>query len=74
MKKGDLVKLKGDDTGWFGYGIIIKCDGSRLVKVLWSEDAMNGRNNNPDPFVDANDDWLWNTNLVLVKECKDSAI
>ena len=68
MKKGDLVKLKGDDTGWFGYGIIIECDGSRLVKVLWSEDAMNGRSCNPDPLVDPNDDWLWNTNLILVQE------
>ena len=68
MKKGDLVKLKGDDTGWFGYGIIIKCDGPRLVKVLWSENALFDTSGNSDPFVSLDDDWLWNTNLVLIQE------
>ena len=64
MRKGDLVRLKGDHDNWFGPGIVVELNGSRLCKVLWSKDF--GSTGNPDPVVYSDDDWIWNTNLEII--------
>ncbi len=62
MKKGDLVKLKGDNHDWFGAGIVVELDGSRMCKVLWSKSFSTKDISYPD------DELIWNTNLELINE------
>ena len=63
MKKGTLVKLKGDDEAWFGYGLVVELSGSRMCRVLWTKD-FGADNNNPS----LDDDWIWNSNLIVIQE------
>jgi hypothetical protein len=71
MKKGTLVKLKGDDGGWFGYGLVVELSGSRMCRVLWTQDFGA---ENTDPFLDPKDDWIWNSNLVAIQEPETKTI
>ena len=71
MKKGTLVKLKGDDGGWFGYGLVVELNGSRMCRVLWTADSINENN---DPFLDPENDWIWNCNLVVIQEPEPKTI
>tara|TARA_R110001599_G_scaffold73776_2_gene203919 strand:- start:2458 stop:2667 length:210 start_codon:yes stop_codon:yes gene_type:complete len=63
MKKGTLVKLKGDDEAWFGYGLVVELSGSRMCRVLWTKDFVTDNNN---PSLD--DDLIWNSNLIVIQE------
>mgnify|MGYP003640641924 CR=1 FL=1 len=65
MKKGTLVKLKGDAGGWFGYGLVVELSGSRMCRVLWTKDFVT---NCDDPFLNVDDDLIWNSNLVVIQE------
>jgi len=71
MKKGTLVKLKGDDDAWFGYGLVVELRGSRMCRVLWTKDFVT---NNNDPFLDPDDDLIWNSNLVVIQEPETKSI
>jgi len=71
MKKGTLVKLKGDDGAWFGYGLVVELSGSRMCRVLWTKDFGV---ENTDPFLDPKDDWIWNSNLVAIQEPETKTI
>jgi|TARA_Y100000310_G_C20451952_1_gene701186 hypothetical protein len=71
MKKGTLVKLKGDDDAWFGYGLVVELSGSRMCRVLWTKDFVT---NNNDPFLDPDDDLIWNSNLVVIQEPETKSI
>tara|TARA_Y100000310_G_scaffold300942_1_gene336989 strand:- start:765 stop:995 length:231 start_codon:yes stop_codon:yes gene_type:complete len=66
MKKGDLVKLKGDNDHWFGPGIVVELDGSRMCKVLWSKDFGSTDNAVPGLIVYSDNDLIWNTNLEII--------
>ena len=71
MKKGTLVKLKGDDGAWFGYGLVVELSGSRMCRVLWTKDFVT---NNNDPFLDSDDDLICNSNLVVIQEPETKTI
>ena len=62
MKKGDLVRLKGDNDHWFGPGIVVELDGSRMCKVLWSKKFS------PQDISYPDDELIWNTNLEIINE------
>ena len=38
MNVGDLVRVKHDPTGWFGFGMIMEHISADEVKVRWFDD------------------------------------